>query len=123
VSGSNFLAFNTQADSQTEKASFASPQGEVELFAGTGDETDTFTLDAYAADNSLLASDVATPGRGIYADLSVSADDIAYVTFSTNGVTMVVDNLSYSAAVPEPASMLLLGAGLASLGAVRRKLR
>lgn len=82
---------------------------------------------AYGLDGTLLDSHelpVFTPGavnEGAFYGIRLGSASIA--RFEVSGPYAVVDDLSFSAPVPEPSSALLLAAGLGGLGLMRSRLR
>lgn len=87
----------------------------------------SITLTAYGAANNILESfnytiDTAwdTYNEGVYLGFSRASADIYKIEVS--GGTVTLDNLGLSTSpVPEPASLLLLGSGLVTLRAARRR--
>lgn len=71
---------------------------------------------------------LASPGQPNFAFLGFTSDqDILSLAFSKSGDSVVLDNVSFGqtaqTAVPEPASLTLLGLGLAGMGARRWRQR
>jgi hypothetical protein len=81
----------------------------------------TVTFGSYTQEVTLTSSDVSS---GIVVDVPVTVTTPGYLTFAsdtTGNVGLVLDNVSVSTAVPEPAAFSLLGFGLAGVGFMRRR--
>jgi len=86
-----------------------------------------FTLEAYDADDQLLdyvtgAANTKSLGSTGVEYLTVSCPDISYVVMHDQGSFWIIDNIETDAPlIPEPTSVVALGAGLAGLMARRRR--
>ena len=124
-SGQNFLAFNNGA--AYSNGGFAnSPQTilfdtdivRFSIWGSGGGAAENAVIQAFDASNNLVDSDTVTIPRGAYAELQVSGEGIRRVVLSySGGCCAVFDDLL----VPAPATVALLGLGLAGLGWSRRR--
>lgn len=108
-------------------AFFSNPQTEISVWVISGPGPDNLSpgiyIRAFNSSDVLVAEDRADSSLQ-FELLSVSGNDIVKVEFFTPNIDHEAwDNLSYGATVPEPSSIVLLGAGLAGLFFARRRLR
>lgn len=130
IAGNALLSYITNPGPGAFKATMAGGFGSFAI--GCGDynaDEDHCHLSAYDAAGGLLdtatyINPASTYGGGM---LSVaSATPIAYVTFwdgEPYAGAVAWDNISYTPAVPEPATVALMGLGLAAVGAMARRRR
>ena len=119
-SGNNFLALTTGMG--PEELTFTSAQNQVSIYAGSVDTSKGghFTLAAYDAGGTQVATNSIQLAYGTWGQLSVTAPSISKVILSETGgaFTYVYDDLHFSP-VPEPASVAVIGFG--ALALIRRK--
>lgn len=121
-SGTDFLAFNVEAGTGSdERIAFAGAQDTVSIHAATFEEG-TFTMTAFDGAGNVLGFASLAASREWQALTLHHAGIRSVVVASTTG-GWALDDLSFagSAQVPEPASLALLGLGLAGCAALRRR--
>lgn len=103
------------------RVDFSSPVNHVEVWYTS---YSTFYFEAYNSLDALvggIASAANTDGfSGLNYYLSITSAffDIAYVKMHDTGNFYTIDDFGYNTAIPEPATMLLLGSGLLGMGGI-----
>lgn len=105
---------------------FSQPIAAISLDFALGGRTGALNLSTDAGGSAQAVG--AVPGGFNYVEgsLRFSGAPFTSVTLSTDAISLAVDNIVASdgaAAVPEPATVLLLGAGLAGASGLRRRRR
>ena len=76
------------------------------------------TLNIYDASNNLISSIL---GDDVFVSLSSATPISRFTVVATNSDTPAIDNLTFDASVPEPATIALMCLGLAGIGFARKK--
>ena len=129
ISGHALLDY-TYGSGGVFRATFAGGASSFSIGMGDyGADDDQGHLEAYDASGHLLSSDSLYVPQGSYTGgmmTVASSAPIAYVLFYETGSfpgAVYWDQASFTAAVPEPASVAMMLGGLAVLGGLRRRRR
>lgn len=121
VSGSELVDFNGSCPcGPTIQINFTAPVTDAVFVFVSNPGTSTFT--SYLGATEIESASLGTGSDGQFAGFTNSLFDTIIVTVGGNGGAGLVDNLEFNTvAVPEPASLALIGAGLLGSGLIRRK--
>lgn len=122
----NYLATNAPGNGLNISFAVALGSLSMDFFLYGGATSVTYQLLSGGVNGTEVASGTATglisDGFGFEGVLNLSAgafDTIAFLP--TDGTGLAIDNMLVTTAVPEPASVVVLGAGLLGLGVARRR--
>ena len=119
-------------DGSDIKATFTMPVSEVSFYLLDVDAREKFTVTAYNEDDEEIASQIIKTGDpgtgdgiGTLVTLSTTEDNpIRYIIIDVpDWAGFAIDDFSFQVAIPEPATIFLLGVGLLGVAGLARKKR